>query len=155
VRFTVETMLVPVSGFVLIVVLMITISLIVQRGARSKGDASTPKWGRGRHRRNSVALWRLILLAMAYGLALNTLQTLTSATAAGAVGLALGLFICAHPAANAVNILFFERDMLSHLSEWSVVRWLGLNLLVLLGGWIVIFLGLRRMVDRAALELLR
>jgi Trk-type K+ transport system membrane component len=43
---------------------------------------------------------------MAYGAALDILQTLTgSATAAGTVGLALGLFICAHPAANAVNIL--------------------------------------------------
>lgn len=45
--------------------------------------------------------------------------------------------------------------MLSRLSEWSVVRWLALNLLVLLTGWMVIFLGLRRLVDEAALELIR
>jgi hypothetical protein len=32
---------------------------------------------------------------------------------------------------------------------------LALNLLVLLAGWMVIFLGLRRLVDKAALELIR
>jgi hypothetical protein len=151
-----ETMLIVVGGFVLIVVLMMTIPLIVRRGSKSKGEASPVKRGWGRQRRNSVALWRLILLAIAYGLLLNTLQTLTgSATTVGTIGVALGLYICAHPAANAVNVLFFERDVLSCLSEWSVVRWLALNLLVLLAGWMVIFLGLRRLVDEAALELIR
>lgn len=149
-------MLTAAGGFVLIVVLILAIPLIVQKGLRGKGIAPTVKPGWGRQKRNTVALWRLILLAIAYGLVLNTLQTLTgSATAAGAIGLALGLFICAHPAANAVNTLFFERDMVSRLSEWAVVRWLGLNLLVLLAGWMVIFLGLRRLVDKAALELIR
>ena len=33
------------------------------------------------------------------------------------IGVALGLYICAHPAANAVNVLFFEPDLLRHLSE--------------------------------------
>ncbi|MGD8969290.1 MAG: hypothetical protein PVI07_17440 [Anaerolineae bacterium] len=151
-----ETMLVAVGGFVLIVVLMMAIPLIVQRGSRSKGEASPAERGWGRQKRNSVALWRVILLAVAYGLAASALQTLTgSATATGTIGLALGLYICAHPAANAVSILFFERDTLSRLSEWSVVRWLALNLLVLLAGWMVIFLGLRRLVDKAALELIR
>jgi hypothetical protein len=151
-----DTVLTAVGGFALIVLLMMVIPLIVQRGLRGKGEAPTVKRGWGRRTRNSVVLWRLILLAMAYGLALNYLHTLTgSATAAGTMGLALGLYICAHPAANAVNTLFFERDMLSRLSEWSVVRWLALNLLVLLAGWMVIFLGLRRLVEKAALELIR
>jgi hypothetical protein len=151
-----DSVLIAVGGFVLIVALMMAIPLIVQGGLRSKGKAPAVKQGWGRHRRNSVVLWRLILLAIAYGILLRCLDTLTgSATADGAIGLALGLFICAHPAANAVNILFFERDMLSRLSEWSIVRWLALNLLVLLAGWMVIFLGLRRLVDKAALELIR
>jgi hypothetical protein len=61
---------------------------------------------------------------------------------------ALGLYICAHPAANAVDMLFFERDTLRRVSsEWPVVRWLALNLLVLLTGWMVVFVGLRRLVD--------
>jgi hypothetical protein len=152
----VETTLVVAGGFVLIGVLMMVIPLIVQGGVRRKGETSTAGRGWNRHRRNNVALWRLILVAVAYSLLFRYLQTLTgSAMVDGAIGLALGLYICAHPAANAVNILFFERDRLSHLSEWSVVRWLALNLLVLLAGWIVVFLGLRRLVDRAALELIR
>lgn len=151
-----ETMLTAAGGFVLIVVLMMAIPLVVRRGSRSKGPSPSTGSRWGRRKRNYVALWRLILLAIAYGSALDVMQMLTdSATAAGTIGLALGLFICAHPAANAVNILFFERDMLSRLSEWTVVRWLGLNLLVLLVGWMVIFLGLRRLVEKAALELIR
>jgi hypothetical protein len=67
----------------------------------------------------------------------------------GSVGVALGLYICSHPAANAVRMLFFERDTLRHISEWSVIRWLALNLLVLLAGWMVIFLGLRRFAEQA------
>ena len=95
-------------------------------------------------------LWVLILLALVYGSLIHYLHTLTGiALLDGSIGLALGLYICSHPAANAVNMLFFERDSLRQLSEWSVVRWLALNLLVLLAGWMVIFIGLRRLVDRA------
>jgi len=48
-------------------------------------------------------------------------------------------------------MLFFERDILrQNSSEWSVVRWLALNLLVLLAGWMVVFVGIMRLVDRAA-----
>ena len=68
----------------------------------------------------------------------------------GSIGVALGLYICAHPAANAVDMLFFECDTLRQISsEWSVVRWRALKLLVLLAGWMVIFVGLRRFADRA------
>jgi hypothetical protein len=64
----------------------------------------------------------------------------------GSIGLALGLFICSHPAANAVNLLFFQRDRLRQLSEWSIVGWLALNLVVLLAGWLVIFDGILRLI---------
>ena len=87
---------------------------------------------------------------MAYSSLLRFLRTLTgSAMLDGSIGLALGLYICAHPAANAVNMLFFERDTLRQVSEWSIFRWLALNLLVMLAGWTAIFMGLRRLVDRA------
>jgi hypothetical protein len=149
-----EMVLIAVGGFVIVAVLIMVIPLIVRRSLR--GKALTVHRGWGRRTRNGLTLWRLIMLAIAFGLLINPLQTLLgSATAAGWVGIALGLFICAHPAANAVNILFFERDMLGRLSEWSVVRWLALNLVVLLAGWMVIFLGLRRLVCEAALELIR
>jgi hypothetical protein len=81
---------------------------------------------------------------------LRYLHTLTGiAMLDGSIGVAIGLYICAHPAANAVNMLFFERDTLRQMSEWSVVRWLALNLLVLLAGWMVVFVGLRRLLGRA------
>ena len=104
--------------------------------------------GQRRHKRNTGVLWGLILLAIAYGGLLRYLHTLTGiAMLDGSIGVALGLYICAHPAANAVTMLFFERDTLHQLSEWSIVRWLTLNLLVLLTGWMVIFVGLRRLLD--------
>jgi hypothetical protein len=101
------------------------------------------------HKRNTGVLWGLILLAIAYGSLLRYLHTLTGiAMLDGSIGVALGLYICAHPAANAVDMLFFERDTLRRVSsEWPVVRWLALNLLVLLTGWMVVFVGLRRLVD--------
>jgi hypothetical protein len=94
-----------------------------------------------RHERNVRVLWGMILLALAYNSLLRYLPTLTGS------GL---LYVCSHPAANAIKMLFFERDALRHMPEWSVIRWLALNLLVLLAGWTVIFAGLRRLVDQAA-----
>lgn len=107
--------------------------------------------GQSRYKRNTTVLWGLILLAIAYGSLLRYLHTLTgTAMLDGSIGVALGLYICAHPAANGVKMLFFERDALRRISsEWSIVRWLALNLLVLLTGWMVIFVGLRRLVDGA------
>ena len=101
-----------------------------------------------RHERNIRVLWGMILLALVYGVLLRYLPTLTgSGMLDGSIGVALGLYICSHPAANAINVLFFERDALRHMPEWSVIRWLALNLLVLLAGWMVIFAGLRRLID--------
>jgi hypothetical protein len=106
--------------------------------------------GQRRRKRNTRVLWGMILLAIAYGILLRYLHTLTgTAMLDGSIGVALGLYICAHPAANAVNMLFFERDTLRQIPEWSIVRWLLLNLVVLLAGWMVVFVGLRRLVDRA------
>jgi hypothetical protein len=46
-------------------------------------------------------------------------------------------------------MLFFERGMLRQsASGRSMVRWLALNLLVLLAGWMVIFVEITRLVDR-------
>lgn len=143
-------MFVAVVGFVLTLVAMIVISTFVQSALTRRGEVSALDKGRRRHKRNSRLLWALILLAVAYGGLLGYLPTLTGiAMLDGSIGVAIGLYICAHPAANAVDMLFFERDTLRQISEWSVVRWLGLNLLVLLAGWMVIFIGLRRLFDRA------
>ena len=67
----------------------------------------------------------------------------------GSIGVLLGLYICSHPAANAVDLLFFQRSAMRQLSkEWSGVAWLALNLLVLLVGWIVIVIGTTRLTGR-------
>jgi hypothetical protein len=138
-------------GFVLTGALMIAITLLVQRAMAKRGGVAA--LGKGQRRRNTAILWGMILLAVVYAVLLRSLRTATGVPSAvlnpleGSIGLALGLYICAHPAANAVNMLFFERDALRHISEWSLVRWLALNLAVLLAGWMVIFLGLRRLVE--------
>ena len=60
----------------------------------------------------------------------------------GSIGVLLGLYICSQPAANAVDLLFFQRGAVRQLSKaWSGIAWLALNLLVLLVGWLVIVIG--------------
>jgi len=105
----------------------------------------------GESPRNAGVLWALILAAIVYVVLLRALPTLTGwAVWDGGIGVALGLFICAHPAANAINLWFFERGALQQVSsDRPLMRWLGLNMLVLLVGWTVVFAGIRRLVEQA------
>ena len=60
----------------------------------------------------------------------------------GTFSVLFGLYICSHPAANAVDLLFFERKSYRRIiSNWSTAQWLALNILTLLMGWIVIVIG--------------
>jgi hypothetical protein len=64
-----------------------------------------------------------MLLAIACIGLLGSLHTVTGINLLdGGIGVALGLYICAHPAANAVNLLFFERDALQSSSGGPLVR---------------------------------
>lgn len=137
-------------GFLLVGVLVI--SFFVQRASTKKGKIPLLDPEHRQHKRNARVLWGMILLAFAFGSLLRYLHTLTGTPIVdGYIGVAIGLYICSHPAANAVTMLFFERDALSQVSsEWSGVRWLALNLLVLVTGWMVIYIGITRLVDRAA-----
>ena len=103
--------------------------------------------GQHRRRRNTKVLWGLILLATAYSSLLYDRHTPTGTnTLDGSIGVLLGLYICSHPAANAVDLLFFERGALHQISsEWTGIGWLALNMLVLLVGWIVIVIGATRL----------
>ena len=142
-------LLVAIVGFVLTLLLMISISSLVQSALTKRAEFSTWSKGELRHRRSSGVLWGLLVLAFAYSGLLRFLHALTGiAMLDGSIGVALGLYICAHPAANAVNLPFFERETLNRLPERPVVRWLGLNLLVLLCGRTVVFVALRRLIDR-------
>ena len=105
------------------------------------------------HRRehNVGILLAMVLLALAYSALLHFRPGLTSRpTLDGSLGVLLGLYICSHPAANAVDLHFFHRGALDQVaSSLSGLAWLGLNLLVLLAGWTVIVLGTSQLVGRA------
>jgi hypothetical protein len=103
-----------------------------------------------RRGRNTAILWALILLGVAYSSLLYYRRTLTGTEKVDAIiGVLLGLYICSHPAANVVDLLFFRGDVRSHFSsKWSVVLWVALNVLVLVIGWIAIFVGTTRLVGR-------
>jgi len=104
------------------------------------------------HQRKVGVLCGLILMAMAYGGLLLWLRTFTgSPLMDGVIGIVLGLYICSHPAANAVDLLFFQRYSIQQLtSGWSGLGWLALNLLTLLMGWLMIATGAARLAARTA-----
>ena len=90
----------------------------------------------------------LLVLAGAYSALVNVQPTLTgNALIDGAIGVGLGLYICSHPAAAAIDMLYMDRLLLQRMaSEWSDVGWLGLNVLVLVVGCLVTIGGAIRFV---------
>ena len=104
-----------------------------------------------RRGRNVKTMWTLILLAIAYGGWLYFERTLSGNNKLdGSIGVLLGLFICAHPAANLLDALFFSGSTGRSISSWqSDLGWVALNLLVLFIGWNVIVMGTTRFVRPA------
>lgn len=98
----------------------------------------------------SKMFWVLVLLGIAYSSILYYQGTLTGRNNIdGIIGVVLGLYICSHPAANVVDMLFFRRGARRQFSSrQSAVMWLVLNMIVLLIGWIVIFYGTTRFIGR-------
>jgi hypothetical protein len=83
----------------------------------------------------------MILLAIIYSGLLYALHTLTGEKLLdGGIGVILGLYICSHPAANAIDLIFMQRIP----AEWSSTPWLTLNLLTMFAGWVVIVIGAGR-----------
>jgi hypothetical protein len=97
-------------------------------------------------RRKVETLWGMVLLGLVYICLMLWQHTLTGVTVLdGSLGVLLGLYICSHPAANAIDALFFERGFLRRLSlDWTGLRWFGLNILVLAVGYVVIVIGATR-----------
>ena len=142
--------LIAVAGFLLTLVLLALISALIRRALTQQVGGPTVEWGQRERPRDPRPLWAMIVVALIYSVLIRFLPLLTGVPLLdGSIGLALGLYICSLPAANAINMLFFERDALRRISEWSVLRWLALNLLTLLAGWMVVFVALRRIVERA------
>jgi hypothetical protein len=108
----------------------------------------------GERRRNTWKLAVLSLAAVFLALLFSGSRALTaSAILDGSIGLVLGLYVCAQPAANAVNMLLFDRHPLqSFPSRRNFVGWLILNILTLVAGWWDIFLGAARFMDKAVVR---
>ncbi|MBI5074859.1 MAG: hypothetical protein HZB62_06790 [Nitrospirae bacterium] len=102
------------------------------------------------NRRRMIMMLAASALGIAYSGLLYYFQTLTgTAKGDGITGVMLGLFIAAHPAAGFLDMFFFEKDTRYRFSlKWSALLWLVLDLLVLLVGWYVIFIGLTRLLGR-------
>jgi hypothetical protein len=99
-----------------------------------------------RQRRNTPALLASVVAVAAYGALLGRLPTLTGQPKLdGAIGVVLGLYACSHPAANAIDALFYSRGALARLS-WLGASWLALNVAVMLVGWLAIVAGAMRLV---------
>jgi len=96
-------------------------------------------------------LLALTLLGTAYIILLYYPGTLTGTdNVDGIIGVAFGLYICSHPAAFIVDLLIFRRhSWYEFSSNRSTLIWVALNMLVLLIGWLVIFLGTMRLIGRA------
>ena len=103
--------------------------------------------------RKVIPLSVFILLGIAYSTFLYFQPMLTGRHPLdGIIGVVLGLYIGSHPAANLVEMLFNKRGtQYPFSSKRSVVPWLFLNVLVLLVGGIVIFVGTTRWMGRTEL----
>lgn len=97
---------------------------------------------------STKVLWGMLLLAAAYFGLLQYLRSFTGIPVLdGSIGVVLGLYICSHPAANAVDAFYLARGVFGRiLSGWPGIRWLALNLLVILAGWLVIVSGATQFV---------
>lgn len=95
---------------------------------------------------NSSRMWALLVPAAVYlGWMLYWPMVTGTSLFDGSVGVVLGLYICSHPAANGIDLLFLQRGALRRATkEWSGIEWLALNALVMLIGWIVIVVGAAR-----------
>jgi hypothetical protein len=100
------------------------------------------------YERNTKLLWGLVVLALGYSYWLYYFPALTGLHRLdGSIGVIMGLYTCSRPAANAVDMVFFERH--SHrrvTSKWSEFVWLALNIVVMGLGCFVIVTGAIRLV---------
>jgi hypothetical protein len=103
-----------------------------------------------RHRLKIMMLWVLVVLGIAYSSLLYTQPTLTGQNDLdGIIGVVLGLYICSHPAANLVDMLFYRGGIRYPVSSGrSALLWLALNVSVLLIGGLAIFVGTTRFIGR-------
>jgi hypothetical protein len=93
-----------------------------------------------------VRLCGLLAVVVAYILWIHLQHPLTHhARLDGSIGVLGGLYICSHPAANFIDLLFFQRHTFESLRHgWKGITWIVLNLIVWLLGCLVIIIGATR-----------
>jgi len=103
---------------------------------------------------NTRRLWVSVLLAIGYGGLLLYLRMLTGInTLDGITGVLLGLYICSHPAAHMLDLLYMTRGARQQLlSSQRGLWWLTLNILALLAGLITITIAAHRFVEPASVS---
>ncbi|MGE3267834.1 MAG: hypothetical protein AB7P40_03730 [Chloroflexota bacterium] len=85
---------------------------------------------------------------MAYGAVLYVYATLTGEFRVdGAIGVVLGLYVCSHPAANILDLLFMDGGAVRRrAADDHGIAWYALNFLVLLSGWGAVLIGVTHFV---------
>ena len=96
-------------------------------------------------------VWSIFIVGL-YGAVLYLWQgILGDGVLDGAIGIALGLYTCSHPASYFLNLLFFERGAVDHdprtPTGWS---WAGFNVVVMIVGWLVVVIGAMQMAGNRA-----
>ena len=95
------------------------------------------------YRPNTMKLVLLMLPASAYlGWLAYSPQLTGNTLVDGSIGVLMGLYICSQPAANGIDLIFLQRGAFKRISsEWGGIRWLALNMFVMIVGWFVIVIG--------------
>ena len=103
------------------------------------------------YRRKAAVLAFWLVAAVAYSAALHWMHDLTNHPIVdGAIGIALGLYVCSKPAANLLDIIFAQRGTRRPLaSGWLSAGWLALNVLTMLVGWFMIASGAAHLATHA------
>jgi hypothetical protein len=98
------------------------------------------------YRPDTARMWILLMVAAVYLWWIFYLPDISGGTLFdGSIGVVLGLYICSHPAANGIDLLFLQRGAFRRVvKESSGVAWLLLNAMVMFVGWVVIVIGASR-----------
>lgn len=104
-----------------------------------------------RSNRHIRKLWVLCLTGIAFAAVFHYRHTLTGIQKVdGVICVLLGLFLCAHPAAYVLDLFFFSRSTGRQFSSnFFAALWIVLNMLVLVIGWFIIFIGTTQLAERA------
>ncbi|MCC6178722.1 MAG: hypothetical protein IT305_25730 [Chloroflexi bacterium] len=106
---------------------------------------------------NTWSIWRSFLLTAGYGALLYLTDAPSGESWLGeatgipwfdaVLGVILGLYVCSHPAANAIDLLYLHRGPILHMSSrMGGLGWVALNVAAMAVGLLVIVVGTTRLV---------